>query len=65
MHGGWYPVARYDTAHGFLHLDLYTQRGQTKYRIPIQDLNQALTFAIADLKANWRTYKRRFLDTNL
>lgn len=31
-----------------------------KYRIFVPDLGQALTFAIDDLKANWRVYKRRF-----
>jgi hypothetical protein len=58
--GEWQPVARYDTAHGFFHLDLYTNRGAMKYRILIQDLNQALTFAIDDLKTNWLLYKQRF-----
>jgi hypothetical protein len=58
--GEWQSVARYDTAHGFFHLDLYTIRGAMKYRIYMQDLNQALTFAIDDLKDNWLQYKRRF-----
>ena len=56
----WQPVARYDAAHGFFHLDLYTVRGALKYRLFVQDLSQALTFAIDDLKSNWRGYKRRF-----
>jgi hypothetical protein len=47
-------------AHGFFHLDLYMFRGAVKYRISVSDLGQALTFAIDDLKANWRIYKRRF-----
>jgi len=58
--GEWLPVARYDTAHGFFHMDLYTVRGPIKYRISVPDLNQALTGAIDDLKANWRSYKRQF-----
>ena len=60
IEGHWQPVARYDTAHGFFHLDLYTVRGMLKYRVFVQDLNQALIFAIDDLKSNWRSYKRRF-----
>jgi hypothetical protein len=60
IEGNWQPVARYDTAHGFFHLDLYMFRGAVKYRISVSDLGQALTFAIDDLKANWRIYKRRF-----
>lgn len=58
--GEWHPVARYDMAHGFFHLDLYTSRGAVKYRILVPDLSQALTFAIDDLKANWRVYRRQF-----
>ena len=27
----------------------------------VEDLDEALTFAIEDLKANWRAYKRRFV----
>lgn len=59
--GEWLPVARYDTAHGFFHMDLYTVRGPVKYRIFVPALSQALTFAIDDLKANWRSYKRQLL----
>jgi hypothetical protein len=58
--GEWRPVARYDTAHGFFHLDLYTIQGTVKYRIFVPELSQALTFAIDDLKASWRLYKRQF-----
>jgi hypothetical protein len=61
VEGEWQPVARYDTAHGFFHLDLYTMRRSMKYRTEVEDLNQALTFAIDDLKTNWRVYKQRFL----
>jgi len=60
LEGQWAPVARYDTAHGFFHLDLYTARGTVKYRVFVQDLSRALTFAIDDLKVNWRVYKERF-----
>ena len=56
----WQPVARYDTAHGFFHLDVYTSRSAMKYRIVVPDLGQALTFALNDLKTNWRVYKQRF-----
>ena len=58
--GGWQPIARYDTAHGFFHQDIYTARGRLKCRILIQDLGQALTYAIEDLRANWQRYRREF-----
>ena len=60
VEGEWQSVARYDMAHGFFHLDLYTVRGAVKYRVFALDVSQALTFAIDDLKTNWRLYKRRF-----
>jgi hypothetical protein len=58
--GEWQAVARYDTAHGFFHLNVYTRRGPVKYRIFLTELGWGLTFAIDDLKANWRLYKERF-----
>lgn len=60
-HGEWHPVARYDTAHGYVHLDLQTPGGPVKYRTAVQDLRGALTFALEDLKTNWKIYKRLFL----
>jgi len=58
--GNWQAIVRYDTAHGFFHQDVYTVR-RMKYRIFIQDPGQALTYAIQDLKTNWRRYRRRFI----
>jgi hypothetical protein len=57
----WRPVARYDTAHGFFHMDAYTNRGSMKYRVEVVDLGAALTFAVNDLKSQWRLYKQHFL----
>jgi len=63
--GVWYPVARYDTAHGFAHRDLLARNGTVR-KTPLfnQDYNDALTFAENDLKSNWRYYKKRFLEEN-
>jgi len=59
----WYPVVRYDTAHGFAHRDLLNMKGEAeKTPLFIQDFNDALTFAESDLKTNWQLYKRRFLE---
>ena len=58
----WYPVVRYDTAHGFVHRDLVNMKGEVvKTPLFIQDYNDALTFTENDLKANWDIYKERFL----
>lgn len=59
----WRPVVRYDMAHGFVHRDLLDRRGRA-IKTPLfnQDLNDALTFAEHDLKANWVSYRDRFLE---
>jgi hypothetical protein len=59
----WHPVVRYDTAHGFAHRDLLNLKEDAK-KIPVfnQDFNDALTFAENDLKTNWESYKKRFLE---
>jgi len=57
----WVPVARYDTAHGFAHRDLFTEKGEVvKTPLGMKDLNMALTFAESDLKSNWRLYRQRY-----
>ena len=62
IRGGWYPVVRYDTSHGFAHRDLLDLKGGVK-KTPLfnQDFNDALTFAENDLKLNWFYYKNTFL----
>ena len=59
----WYPVVRYDTAHGFAHRDLLDKKGNSQ-KTPLfnQDYNDALTFAESDLKTNWKYYKIRFME---
>src|SRR4030042_2113199 len=59
----WYPVVRYDTAHGYAHRDFMSLKGSVK-KTPLfnQDYNDALTFAEYDLKSNWEFYKKRFLE---
>jgi len=59
----WYPVVRYDTAHGFAHRDIIHQDNSVD-KIPIfcLDYADALTFAEADLISNWRLYKNMFVE---
>lgn len=59
----WEPIVRYDTAHGYLHRDLY-QRGQKepiKDGVSVRDLNEGLNRAIDDLQRHWQLYKQQFL----
>lgn len=58
----WYPVIRYDTAHGFAHRDfIYSDGTIEKTSLFLQDYNEVLIFAEEDLKNNWELYKEKFL----
>ena len=58
----WTPVARYDTAHEFAHLDvLHPKRTQDKVRLQESDFNRALAIAFADLLANAESYISQYL----
>ena len=58
----WFPVVRYDTAHGFAHKHLFHYREKPE-QIPLFTHNyaEALDFADADIKTNWELYRERFL----
>jgi hypothetical protein len=59
--GGWTPIVRYDTAHGYAHCDILHPRGEhRKIPMPTQDYNQALTYAVNDLTENREVYWRRY-----
>jgi hypothetical protein len=58
----WAPVARYDTHHGFAHLDILHPDGtQDKLRLVATDFKEALDMAFADLLTNWERYVRGYL----
>lgn len=57
------PVIRYDTAHGFAHIDRYNLKGQQrKERLAVIDFNQALTLAERNIRQNWPRYREQFLE---
>lgn len=60
-HGTWKAVCRYDMAHGQPHRDLLNTLGRTvdKQWLPYTT-NDALTLAIADIKANWEQHLAEF-----
>lgn len=61
FNGDWFPVVRYDTAHGFAHRDLLHPAGETaKSEMQVKDFNEGLTFAIRDLTSNWEKYRARY-----
>lgn len=57
-------VIRYDSAHGFPHLDVLNRRGKVVAKMPLPGeptLGEALQIGIDDLRYNWQTHRRRFL----
>lgn len=59
--GSWKGVIRYDTAHGYAHIDRFNLEGKkTKERLNL-GFKDALTRAERDIKQNWLLYRDRFL----
>lgn len=57
----WVAVVRYDAAHGFAHRDImHPRQSPDKTSLHLQDFGEAYTFAVYDLKANWRRYRERY-----
>ena len=63
MHNSqWFPVVRYDNAHGFCHRDTIHFNGtQDKTPVYYGDANDTFTNAIAELQADWPMHRARFL----
>lgn len=58
----WYPVVRYDTMHGFAHKDIIHSSGKVeKIPLPMQDFNEALTFAEEELRVEWELFRMKYL----
>jgi len=59
--GVWRHAIRYDTSHGFAHIDRYRlSGGHTKERLFLR-FKDALIRAEKDLSGNWPAYRERFL----
>lgn len=57
----WYPVVRYDTAHGKAHRDILDPDGkQMKDWFEGYSVEEVLTIGQKDILENWRTYRERF-----
>lgn len=58
--GEWKPAIRYNSAHGFPHIDHCNIRGDTKKEELKLSLAEALTLADVDINQNWEFYKKKF-----
>ena len=60
----WQAVIRYDSAHGFTHIDRYYLDGRKiKEEINLK-LSEVLILADEDIKENWKIYQKVFLEDN-
>lgn len=58
----WQAIARYDTKHDCVHLDLISQEGTTKKKwFYYMDFNEGLNFAYEDIENNWERYKEKYI----
>jgi hypothetical protein len=63
IENGWAIITRYDTAHGYVHRDDLRPDG-TQIKSPpmaFADHNDALNYAIGDLRLNGQLYIERYL----
>ena len=59
--GERFPVVRYDTAHGYAHLDIiHLTNKEEKTEMPVQNYNEALTIAMNDIVEKRYGYRWRF-----
>ena len=58
----WRVAIRYDTAHGFAHLDRYYFKGRKTKQEIIMDFSEVLTLADEDIRENWKRYQKEFLE---
>ncbi len=48
--GSWRAAIRYDTAHGFTHIDRYNQKGEARKEVLKLSYSEALTRAERDIR---------------
>ncbi len=57
----WQPIVRYDTAHGFAHVDISRPDGTQETRdLRISNYGDALIIAIEDIQSRWEFYRERY-----
>ncbi len=62
---GWQPVIRYDTAHGFAHVDRYSPDGSVKRHelMAVSDYDEGLTIAINTVKTRYAELAEPFRES--
>ena len=57
----WKVVIRYDSAHGYSHMDRFYRDGRRVKKELHLSLKDALTLADEDIKDNWKDYQKTFM----
>jgi len=60
--GRWSPVVRYDSAHGYSHVDRFNRSGGSRKERLSCSFAEALTTADEDILENWEAYRNRLLE---
>jgi hypothetical protein len=58
----WKVVIRYDSAHGYSHMDRFYRDGRRVKKELHLNLKEALTLADEDIKDNWKAYQEAFME---
>ena len=58
----WKVVIRYDSAHGYSHVDKFYRDGRRIKKDLHLNVKDALTLADEDLKENWEAYQDAFME---
>jgi len=61
IHGEWYAIIRFDTAHGSPHMDINRPDGSkdTRY-IRGLDMRESLTYALNVVGEHWELYREQY-----
>ncbi len=59
--GKWTPILRYDSTHGFSHVDRFNLAGKQRKEMLSLTFAETLTYADAGINKNWEEYKERFM----
>lgn len=57
----WCVAIRYDTAHGFAHVDRYYFKGSKSKQEINLEFSEVLTLADEDIRENWKRYQKEYL----
>jgi len=62
VYGQWKVAIRYDSVHGFPHVDRYYLNGRKVKKELHLKFSEALILADEDIKENWKIYQKEFLE---